>query len=159
MLAPGGGVPPLALARHRLGVGVQQVLAFVEHQPLLGVVGAVHPVGVLEFLNVQLEHDHGVDITDAVVLGEGEHGEGLVLFPMKEEQLDGGGPVGVYGEVDAAGDGGGAVAVVEAGADVEAGNAVQRDQMEGAGGANGDGAVRPGLGDGRLFRHGSILLV
>ena len=131
VLALGGGGPPPALAGDRFGVGVQQILAPVEDQPTLGIVRAVYPVGVLKLLNVQLEHDHGVDIADAVVGGEGEDGKGLVLFPVEEEQLDGAGPVGVDGEVDAAGNGGGAVAVVEAGPDIEAGDVVQGDQMDG----------------------------
>ena len=133
VLAPGGGVPPLALPGHRLGVGVQQIPGLVKNHPLPGVVGAVHPVGVLKLLNVQLEHDHGVDVSNAVVLGEGEDGKGLVLRPVEQQQLDGGGVVGVDGKIHAAGDGGGSVDVVKAGADVKAGDLVQGDQVDGVG--------------------------
>ena len=67
------------------------------------------------------------------MLGEGEHREGLLLGAAEEQQLDVGGVVGVDGEVYTAGDGGGSVDLVEAGPDVEAGNPVQRNQVDGSG--------------------------
>ena len=84
VLAPGGGVAPPALARHRPGIGVQQVLGLVEKLPLFRLIGAVHPVGVLELLNIQLEDDHGVHVADAVMLGEGQHGKRLVGLPVEQ---------------------------------------------------------------------------
>ena len=132
VLAPGGGVAPAALAGDGPGVGVQKVLVAVEDLPLLRLVGTVHPVGVLKGLNVQLEDDHGVDVADAVVLGEGQHGVGLLGVPLKQQQLDGGGPVGVDGEVHPAGDGGGAVDLVEPRPHVEAVDGVQGHHVDGA---------------------------
>ena len=73
VLAPGGGVAPPALAGDGPGVGVQQVLAPVEDEALVRLVGPADPVGVLEFLDVQLEDNHGVHVADAVVPGKGQH--------------------------------------------------------------------------------------
>ncbi len=155
VLAMGSGIAPAALAGDRLGVGVQQIAAFVKNQALFRLVGAVNPVGVLKFLDVQLEHNHGVHIADAVVLGEGEDGEGLVLRPVEQQQLHPRGPVGVDGEVHAAGDGGGAVGVVKAGTHVEPGDVFQGDQMDGAGQHH----AGLHLGAQALFRvHTSIIL-
>ncbi len=132
VLAPGGGVAPAALAGDGLGVGVQQVLGVVKDQPPLRLIGAVHPVGVFKLLDVQLEDDHGVHVADAVVLGEGEDGVGLLGLPLEQQQLNAGGPVGVHGEIDAAGDGGGPVDLIEAGPHVEAVDIIQGDQVDGA---------------------------
>ena len=130
VLAVGGGLAPVALAGDRFGVGVQQVAAFVEDKAPFRLIGPIHPVGVLKLLDVQLEHDHGVHISDAVVVGEGEDGEGLVLLPVEEQQLHPGGPVGVDGEIYPAGDGGSAVGVVKAGADIKAVDVVHGDQVD-----------------------------
>ena len=133
MLVHGGLNPPLALARHRPGVGVQQVFRLIENNAPGGVSGTVYPEGILELLDVQLEHDHGVHISDAVTLREGENGVRLRLLPPEEQKLNGGGPVGVNREVYAAGDGGGSVDLVKARAHVEAVDMVHGDQVNGAG--------------------------
>ena len=141
LTARGGLDAPLALAGDCLGVGVQQIAASVEKQALGGVVGALHPVGVLKLVDVQLEDDHRVDIADPVVFGEGNHGVGLVRLPVEEEQRDGLRALGVDGEVDAAGDGGGAVNLIEAGADIEPVHMVHGDQVDGAGQADLNGLL------------------
>ena len=133
VLPPGGAAAPLALTGDGLGVGVQEVLAFVKDFALFRLIGSVYPVGVLKILNVQLEDDHGVDVADAVVLGEGQHGEGRLLLPVKQQQLNGGGPVGVDREIHAAGDGGGPVDLIKPGTDGKAVDIVQGNQVDGAG--------------------------
>ena len=138
---------PLALSRHRPGVRVQEVAGLVENQALLHVPGAVHPEGVLELLNVQLEYNHGVHVSDAVAVREGQDGVGLLLPPLEEQQLDGGGSVGMDRKVHAAGDGGGAVDLVKARPHVEPVYVVHGNEMDGAGQGH-----RGGLGKGRLGR-------
>ena len=133
MLAVGGGVAPFALAGDRLGIGVKKVLALVKDLACLRLIGAIHPVGVLKLLDVQLEDDHGVHVADPAALGEGEDREGLRLLPVEQQQLDRAGPVGVDGEIYAAGNGCGAVNLIEAGAHGEAVYIVQGCQVDGAG--------------------------
>ena len=132
VLAVGRRFAPGALASHRLGVGVQQVLALVKDKPPLRLIGAVHPVSVLKLLNVQLEHNHGVHITNSVVLREGEHREGLRLLSVEQQQLNARGAVGVDGEIDAAGNGSGAVGLIKTGPDIKAADVVHGNQMDGA---------------------------
>ena len=133
VLAPGGGVAPPALAGDGLGVRVQEVLALVEDLSLFRLIGAVHPVGVLEFLDIQLKDDHGIHIADPVPLGEGQHGEGFDGLPVEQQQLDGAGPVGMDREIHPARDGGSPVALIEAGAHGEAVDIVQGGQVDGPG--------------------------
>ncbi len=138
---------PLALARYRPGIGVQKVLGLVEDQAFLRVPGAVHPEGVLELLDVQLEDDHGIHVPDAVPLWEGENGVGLGFPPVEEQKFNGGGAVGVDREVHAAGDSGGAVDFVKAWPHVETVQMVHGNQVDGAG-----QSYRRGFGNGRLGR-------
>ena len=133
VLAVGRGLSPPALPGHRLGIGVQQVTAFVENQPPFRLIGTVHPVGVLKLLDVQLKHDHGVHIADAVALGKGQRREGLRLPPAKQQQLNRAGIVGVHREVHAAGDGGGPVDLVKPRTDLKSADHVHGDQVDGPG--------------------------
>ena len=133
VLPPGGGVAPAALPGDSLGVGVQQVLGAVKDEPLLRLIGAVHPVGVLKFLNVQLEHDHGVHIADPVALGEREHRKGLLGPPLEEQQFNGIGPVGVDREIHSSGDSRGPIDLVEPGPHVKPADGIHGHQVDGAG--------------------------
>ena len=71
--------------------------------------------------------------------------------------LDGGGPMGVDGEVHAAGDGSGPIDLIEAGPDLEAGNLVQGDQVDPAGQRQLDRLLRLGLrGQAGVLCHSGI---
>ena len=146
VLAVGRGLSPPALPSHRFGIGVQQVTAFVENQPPFRLIGTVHPVGVLELLDIQFEHDHGVHIADAVALGKGQRREGLRLSPAKQQQLNRAGIVGVHREVHAAGDGGSPVDLVKPRTDLKSADHVHGDQVD-----------RPGQN--QLFRRSCGLFV
>ena len=130
--ATGGLVAaPDALAGDRPGVGVQQVFGFVEEQTPVRVVGAVHPIGVLDLIDVQVKDDHGEGVADAEVLREGENGKGFLLGAAEETQLTVGGIDGVDGEADPAGHHVGAVEQKEAGPHPEAGDGVGGGQWFG----------------------------
>ena len=139
--AAGGLVAaPDALAGDRPGVGVQQVLGLVKEQTPVRVVGAVHPVGVLDLIDVQVKDDHGEGVADAEVLREGENGKGLLLGAAEETQLTVGGIDGVDGEADPAGHHVGAVEQEVARTHPIAGNDVGGGQgLDGQGGGGVEG--------------------
>ena len=92
---------PDALDCHRPGIGVQQEFGSVENQTPGGVTGAVHPVGIFDILNIQIEHDHGIGAAHAALLREGQHREGLLVRLVKQTQLAGGAVKGMDGKADA----------------------------------------------------------
>ena len=93
MLAARQRVPPPALSCHRFGVGVQQISGLVKYKPLFRFIGAVHPVRILKFTDIQLEYNHGIHIADAVMLWKGKDRVGLLLRPPEQEQFNGRGPM------------------------------------------------------------------
>ena len=84
-------------------VRIQQDPFLVEQQSLPGIVGAVHPVGVLKFRNIQPEHDNGEHISDPVGSRNGDHCIGGLFLPVKQQQLTAGGVGGRNGKVDCIG--------------------------------------------------------
>ena len=135
---------PYALSRDRPGVGVQQVLGLVEEQAPVRVVRTVHPVGVLDLVDVQVKDDHGEGVADTEVIGKGQDGKGLLLGAAEEAQLAVGGVDGVDGEADPAGHHVGAVEEKEAGPHPEAGDGVGGGQRFG------------GQQGGGLWDHGKV---
>jgi hypothetical protein len=51
-------------------VRIEQDLARVEAVPVLGAKRALHPVAVLDVLEIEVEHDHRVDVADAELVGK-----------------------------------------------------------------------------------------
>ena len=90
---------PLALTGDCAGVRIEQDLCLVEAEPFFFIIGTVQPVGVLELLHVQTEHDHGVDEADLIVIRKFQGGERFLRFPVEEEQFAGRRPVGLDGKV------------------------------------------------------------
>ena len=105
--------PPDALSGHGLGVGVQKNLIPVKQQSRSGIIGSVHPVSVLEFPDIQAKHDHGVHVADFVLLRERKHGVGILLPPIKQQQLACGSRVGVHRKIHAVLQKGGAVHIIQ----------------------------------------------
>ena len=130
VLAVGRGLSPLALSCHRLGIGVQQIAVFVKNQSLFRLVGTVHPVGILKLLDIQLEHNHGIYVANAVVPGKGQHRKGVRRSPVKQQQLNRGRSPGVHGKVHAAGNGRSPIDLVKPRAHVKAADPVHGDQVD-----------------------------
>ena len=93
--------PPHALSGHGPGIGIQQISGPVKPQAPLGVIGAVHAVGVFKLLHIQAEHNHGKGVADAEALREGQNRIGLLLPPAEQTQLTASGVKGIDGKADA----------------------------------------------------------
>ena len=117
---------PLALTGDCAGVRIEQDLCLVEAEPFFFIIGTVQPVGVLELLHVQTEHDHGVDEADLIVIRKFQGGERFLRFPVEEEQFAGRRPVGLDGKVHPARNDGGAEETEKSGAHLESGDIIQR---------------------------------
>ena len=61
---------PATLTCHGSGVRVQKHMLPVEQQPFFRVPGAVQPVGVLKFLDIKAKHNHGIHLTDFIMIRE-----------------------------------------------------------------------------------------
>ena len=121
--ARGGAASPDALAGNGLSIGIQEKTGFVKKKPVLRIPGAVHAVGVFDFIDIQMKDNHRIGIADPAVLRKRKDGKGLPRFSVKQAQLAGRGIHGMDGKTDAARHGGGAVYTEKSGADLKAGNA------------------------------------
>ena len=59
---------PDTLSCHCPGIRIQKHMLFVKQQPFLRIPGAVQPVGILKFLYIQPEYNHGIDLPDPVMI-------------------------------------------------------------------------------------------
>ena len=84
---------PGALAGDGFGIGVDEDVVPAEEKSLFRGVRAVQPEGVLEFLNVEAEDDHGEDVADPVAVRDGEDRVGILFLPVIEKDLAGRGPL------------------------------------------------------------------
>ena len=61
---------PDALAGYGFCVRIQQIFFRIEYKAVFRVEWTVYAVGVFEFLNVELEYDHGIDVADSIIVRE-----------------------------------------------------------------------------------------
>ena len=62
---------PDTLARNSLGIRIQNNLVLVEDHALLCIIGAVESVCILKVFDIDIENDHGPNITNTVAVREG----------------------------------------------------------------------------------------
>ncbi len=133
MLIHRGGSPPHALTRNSLGIRIQKITVLIKNQPLFRLVGPVHPVSVFKFFNIQFKNNHGIHIADAVMLRKRKHGKRLILFPVEQKKLNGGGSMGMNREVYTSRNCRSSVNFIKSGTHLKAVYIVQRNQMNGPG--------------------------
>ena len=122
-------LPPVALPCHGLGVGIQQHIVPVEKQPFFPVIRAVQLERVLEFLDFQSEHQHGIGVPNMIGFGELQLRIGLRLLGTEQQQGALRGAQRVNRKADAVPGRRGAVPVVESRPDLEAAYFIQRLQL------------------------------
>ena len=121
---------PYTLAGDSPGIDIQQYILPAEAKPVLRVPGTVRPVGVLKFLDIQIEDHHGIDIADPVAVRERQDSVGFPFGPVEEQQLHAGGSFGPDGKIHAVGEDGGAVDFIYARTDIETVDVIQRKQID-----------------------------
>ena len=95
---------PYTLAGDGPGIDIQQDIFPAEAKPFFWIPGTVRPVGVLKFLDIQIEDHHGIDIADPVAVRERQDSVGFPFGPVEEQQLHAGGSLGPDGEIHAVGE-------------------------------------------------------
>lgn len=78
---------PDALSGDRLGVGIEEDILLIEEKSFRWIIRSVDPVGILELLDIQPEHDHRIDAANPVFFREGDGRVRHILFSVEEEQL------------------------------------------------------------------------
>ena len=78
---------PFSRSCHCAGIGIQKNLAAVKQMAVFRIVGAVYPVCIFKILDVQSEHDHGIDVTDLIGLRKRQNRIGFLRPPAKQKQF------------------------------------------------------------------------
>ena len=88
MLSPRRSVAPVALSRDCPGIGIQKIFITVEDQSLLWFIRAVHAVCIFKFFYVEFEYDHGIYVSDSIMLRERKNRERFMLGSMEQKKFN-----------------------------------------------------------------------
>ena len=91
---------PGTLSGHCLGVRIQKNILLVKEEALLWIIRPIQPVCIFEFLHIQAEYHHGIDISNLIIVWKWNHRIRLGLLPVIEEQLAGSCPLGLHRKAD-----------------------------------------------------------
>jgi hypothetical protein len=97
-----GREAPDLSAAHRARHRVEQHLGLVEALPLLRVRRPIHPIAVLDVLEVEIHHRHGEHVADPELLRERDLGERLARVGLEQHQRARGRVTRIDGEVEPA---------------------------------------------------------
>ena len=120
VITPGLFHAPQTLTGYGTGIRIKQDGIGVESQPVFRFIRAVDLVGVFEFLDIQPEYDHGIDIPYLIGFGKRKPGIGNRCVPVEEQERAGGAVMGVDGKVHAHREHHGSMHIKKSGADGKA---------------------------------------
>ncbi len=114
-VSPAPVLSPASLSGDHPRIRVQKYPLPVKNHTFLGVIGTSHPVGILEFFNIQSKHNHGINIPDFVFVRKGKLRIRLFFPLMKQQQLTGSPKMGMHRETHSIGQSHGSVYIKETG--------------------------------------------
>ena len=127
------GISPPALPCNRLGIGIQKILVAVKNDPFFWFIRSVYPICILKLFDIQLEYDHGIHISNAIVLRKGQNSKGLRLLSVKQKQLNPCSPVRMNGKIHSAWNGSGSKGLIKSRPDRKPVQIIHGNQMDSPG--------------------------